>query len=121
MIEIPNVTLYACSHCGRKFMRKHLAVYHEQHKCQKNPNNDHICFEGHGCKFLEKQDCIVGEDDFGNEYTSGTNFYCTKHDGQELFTYRQSKRKRFFLENISADALRMPIDCADYIEADIPF
>jgi len=120
MKEITNVTLYACSFCGRKFQRKHFAIYHEAYKCVKNPNNHHKCFAGYGCKNLNREDCTI-EPKYGAGYTVGVNFYCALHEEKEMFTFKQNKRRRFFVENISKDAIRMPTECGDYIENDLPY
>lgn len=107
---LPNRTLYACDHCGKRLQSKTACLFHEDHKCFENPNNQHICFES--CKFLEKIEKYETEYGYnGSEIEIKINtFHCKKHD-QEMYSYRLNKKS--FLKPFIG-GVRMPLDCKDY-------
>jgi hypothetical protein len=110
MKTINNVTLYACDHCGKRFQTKYAHDYHEAHKCRKNPNNQHKCFEGNlDCQHLEtiKDEYDINEEGF-QLYCK--RFYC-KAINRQMYTYRLSDR-HYIKPNI--EGVRMPTQCELY-------
>lgn len=107
---LTNRTLYACSFCGKKYQSSSACLYHEEHKCHANPNNQHICFET--CKHLERIESSTTEYGYTGAETEMKfkTFRCKKHD-QEMYSFRLSKRH--FLKPFIG-GIRMPLDCSDY-------
>lgn len=107
---IPNRTLYACDHCGKRYQIKSACLYHEQHKCYRNPNNQHICFDN--CKFFKQIEEETTQSNYdGSEYQfKYKTFWCEKHH-QEMYSYRIND-KHFLKPFIGG--VRMPLDCSKY-------
>ena len=117
MKEIPNITLYACDHCGKKYQRKHHCAHHEQYMCRKNPNNQHACFCGADCDHLKREK----ETEYLYHYNGSeaemnyTTFRCAKTD-EEMYTYRMHERRALY-QFVSGK--RMPIKCKHFECKDI--
>lgn len=78
MKTIENVTIYKCDFCKKELKRKHAMANHEE-KCNNNPDNNRICFNG--CQHLERKPIIldIGIDNYHTgepEQRSYNGFYC---------------------------------------------
>lgn len=79
MKTIPNVTVYQCDHCKKKYFRENACVSHEV-VCFHNPANFRPCF---GCACLIKKETAVtfdGDGEYGyQEWTEQKSvLYCSK-------------------------------------------
>jgi hypothetical protein len=112
MKEIKGRTLYACDFCGKRFQMKHHCLYHEVHKCFKNPENRHKCLENGGCRNLERKYKKTTEYNYDkSEYEFNfTTFECAV-TGIEMYTYRLKDKLRPVI-----GGTRMPLQCDNYKE-----
>jgi len=88
---------YICDFCGKYYVRKHAAEWHEKH-CRLNPANDHKCFQD--CKHLHQ------ERDLGEITITCRKKNCT------MYGYAAERRR--LLDAIENSDIRMPIECDDF-------
>jgi hypothetical protein len=91
-------TNYICEFCGKYYVRKHHAEWHEKH-CRLNPDNDHKCY--HECRHLHKE----------RECDGSTTITCRK---KNLTMYGYAAERRRLLDVIGDADMRMPLQCDDY-------
>ncbi len=114
-----NITLYICDHCGKKYLRKHACIAHEQ-KCTSNPDNFIACM---GCDHVEKRQMIFSQDVmylgpnmgvcYDNEERALQAFWCKK---KEHWIYPATKvNNPIQSEDIEGeiDNEPMPKECED--------
>ena len=117
MKALTNKTIYACDHCGKKYIAANQCKYHEAHKCWENPNNKHKCFFGNGCKNLVKGTREFSEVHYCETVYNYDTFFCRVSE-QEMYSYRLSNRMPIYQW---CDGERMPLECEHYEENDLPY
>lgn len=113
MKVLENQTVYKCEHCSKFYLHNRWIERHEKF-CHKNPNNQHKCFQF--CKHLEKLTHDVQDgagDSTGRTYTE---FRCNKLN-KYLYSFKAEKHTNPFLMERLDDCERMPLECADYSDA----
>jgi len=88
-----NITLYICSFCHKKLIRKHAMIWHENF-CSMNPKNQPIClWSGGKCKHLEIKDHLykLKRPNEDGDY-SFTNKYFCKCEQKHIHTYLAEKK-----------------------------
>lgn len=104
-----NEKVYRCDFCNRAIISKGSMQLHER-MCKKNPRNQHQCFKY--CKYLDKHQFIITDEDDDKYGESEISFTCKKRPGVELYSYKleRFKSNRTRLEDME----RMPLECELY-------
>lgn len=106
-----NVTLYICSHCGKRLLKKKAMELHEP-ACYSNPENFRACSS---CDFLKETENTVYFDTWNGEGSRKFRaFRCDKLD-KMLYPYKVEKNGLLnrFPESFE-DQEPMPKNCEFY-------
>ena len=121
MIIKPNVTLFICEHCRKKYQSKKAAELHESF-CTKNPNNFSACS---GCMHLEERTKEIYRSGYHDGYsveniTNSKSFFCTK---KEVGVYPLKVKRLGLPEKYPEDfdgEILMPTAC-ELFNSDLPW
>ena len=94
-MKIETREIYRCSFCGKTYLLKHMAKYHES-ICGKNPDNHRPC---HDCIFLNKKATLIysGQDNYntGDPINVDRDFLYCEAKGIFLYTPKNEARNNY--------------------------
>lgn len=117
-METETREIYKCEFCGKRYLRKHLAEYHEK-VCWKNPDNNRPCFD---CHNISKETAIRYFDEWDGE--QGTEklklLYCKAKD---IYLYPpkvEIKGNAFLSDDLDKINQPMPKTCGLFVVCSHP-
>lgn len=108
-MKVKDVTMYTCDHCGKRLIRKHAMLKHEEN-CIKNPENIPACYDCNHCTDEDITYCFQTEvDDF--EEVDSKCLKC-KLTGQLMYSPKANRIAKKYPEQFE-DQVPCPETCKD--------